>query len=286
VTEFATIRSTCARAAIVVLALLGLAVMQTPDASAAAPSYYPSGPQVNVDESQLTGWVQCWTGLYGHTVSLATVLAACNGDYLLLAGGPVASTVFNVVAAAPRADVLHDTGTSNTPHNANGTGWYYSATRSWGFADEGDPIQRNSCDVNNVNPTQRLCWHTNGNNMNGGFRSGANVFLNSSTTFRRVIYQASPPLVATPTGDGHRAGYCSVDGNTWGDGTAIPAGTFLNLGDGQSTAGLYMGATPANYLEGLGISCDVPAGYARTGETVGFHGHGDPGLYRFYSKTA
>ena len=60
----------------------------------------------------------------------------------------------------------------------------------------------------------------------------------------------------------------------------------MNLVDGQSTAGLYMGATPAYYLEDLGISCDVPAGYAPTGETVGYYGHGDPGLYRYYSKTA
>jgi hypothetical protein len=174
------------------LALLAFALARTPDASAAPPAYYPSGPQVNVSESQLTGWTQCWSGLYNGTVSLATILASCQGDYLLLAGGPVGSTTFNVVAAAPRADVIHDTGNSNTPHDANGTGWYYSSTRSWGFAKQGDAINRSSCDfLNAPNPTQRLCWHTSGGNMTGGYRSGSNINLNSSTAFRRAIYVAS-----------------------------------------------------------------------------------------------
>jgi hypothetical protein len=81
-----------------------------------------------------------------------------------------------------------------------------------------------------------------------------------------------------------RAGYCSVAGNTWQDGTAILAGTFLNLADGQPAAGHYQGATSAYYLEGLGISCRVPAGFAATDESVGFYGHGDPGLYPYYRK--
>ena len=60
---------------------------------------------------------------------------------------------------------------------------------------------------------------------------------------------------------------------------------FLNLADGQPAAGHYKGATAAYYLEGLGISCVVPAGYARTDESVGYYGHGDPGPYPYYGKT-
>ena len=85
--------------------------------------------------------------------------------------------------------------------------------------------------------------------------------------------------------EGGRSGYCSVAGDTWRDGTSIAAGTFLNLVSGQSAAGHYQGATHAHYLQGLGISCDTPAGYVATGETVGYYGHGDPGLYRYYAKT-
>ncbi len=63
------------------------------------------------------------------------------------------------------------------------------------------------------------------------------------------------------------------------------AGTFLDLADGQPATGHYKGATSAYYLEGLGISCVVPAGYAHTDESVGYHGHGDPGPYPYYGKT-
>ena len=83
------------------------------------PAYYPFGPQVNIHQSVITngGWVLCWSGLYADGSSvLKTVLKNCNGSYLLLAGGPVGTGVFDVIAAAPRSDVLFDTGTGNTPH--------------------------------------------------------------------------------------------------------------------------------------------------------------------------
>ena len=94
-------------------------------------------------------------------------------------------------------------------------------------------------------------------------------------------------MIAAPSATHGRArgGYCSIAGNTWQDGTAILAGTFLNLADGQPAAGDYKGATSSYYLEGLGISCVVPAGYAPTGESVGYYGHGDPGPYPTTRKT-
>ncbi len=93
-------------------------------------------------------------------------------------------------------------------------------------------------------------------------------------------------MAATASSEGDRGGYCSVAGDTWADGTPIEVGTFLNLVDGQNgTDESFAGATPAFYLEGLGISCDVPAGYTATHETVGYDGHGDPGSYVYYEKT-
>ncbi|MFM5968598.1 MAG: beta strand repeat-containing protein, partial [Micrococcales bacterium] len=162
-----------------------------------APSYYPAGPQTSVTEATITagGWTQCWSGTYGSTASLASIWAACNGSYLMLAGGPTSTTTFDVVAAAPAADVKFDTGNSNTPHNANGTGWYYSDSYSMGFALQGDALSRNSCDTGNTNPTLRLCWHTSGGSITGGYRSGATTGLNGSTTYRRVIYMASSATV-------------------------------------------------------------------------------------------
>jgi hypothetical protein len=84
----------------------------------------------------------------------------------------------------------------------------------------------------------------------------------------------------------NRLGYCSVAGNTNANtGTAIAAGTFLNLAAGQpSTDSHYTGATPARYFQGKGINCDAPAGYTLTNQTVGYGGPGDAGSYPYYTK--
>jgi hypothetical protein len=180
------------RAALAAVCLFAVA------ASPAQALYYPSGPQAFVDKTRLDGWQLCFSGLYNGSESLDTVLTACNQELLLLAGGPTDSSTLTVLAAAPRTDVLFDTGTSDIPHNANGSGWYFNPDWSWGFAKEGDPIIRDSCDVAadqdpGPNPDLRLCWHTEGNSLDGGYRVGATTGLNGSTAYTRYIYQAPRP---------------------------------------------------------------------------------------------
>ena len=167
-----------------------LAVAATP----AHAAYYPSGPQTSVDKSQLDGWELCFTDLYANaTASLDGVLGQCNGDPLLLAGGPTGSQTLTVLAAAPRADVIFDTGTSNDPHDANGSGWYFNSNWSWGFAKQGDPIQRTNCDVLvSPNPDLRLCWHTDSGLLDNGYRAGATLGLNQSVDYTRYVYQPVP----------------------------------------------------------------------------------------------
>lgn len=57
------------------------------------PAYYPSGPQENVDVSDLDGWTLCWSNRYGDSDTsvdaLADIWAACDGSYLMLAGGEI-----------------------------------------------------------------------------------------------------------------------------------------------------------------------------------------------------
>ena len=104
---------------------------------------------------------------------------------------------FTIVAAAPRADVLFDTGDwTNTTHEANGTAWYYSTSTSWGFAKAGDLVQRSSCDIGGVyndylHSGARLCWHTSGGNLNDGWRAGTYSSLWNNTY--RAVYQSNNP---------------------------------------------------------------------------------------------
>ena len=110
--------------------------------------------------SLLSGWQECYAGPYNASTPLAAVLSSCDGAYLMLAGSPADSTTLSVLAAAPRADVLFDTGKDpDTPHNANGSGWYFENDFSWGFAPQGAAIFRDECDQ--LTGALRLCWQTN-----------------------------------------------------------------------------------------------------------------------------
>jgi hypothetical protein len=98
----------------------------------------------------------------------------------------------------------------------------------------------------------------------------------------------APAARATSSGP-DRYGYCSVVGNTWQDGSPISPGTFLNLLGGQpDTDSHYTGATPAFWVEGLGITCDpqamaagAPVKVDHLGNTNGENG---PLFYTFVPK--
>jgi hypothetical protein len=79
----------------------------------------------------------------------------------------------------------------------------------------------------------------------------------AGTTGNTAITELAVPRPAD------RFGYCSVAGNTQPDGSAIAAGTFLNLVLGQPGFDPhYTGAYPSFYIEGVGITCSAPAGLA------------------------
>jgi hypothetical protein len=248
-------------------------------ALASPPSYYPSGPQINVAASTLTagGWVECWTGNYDDGSSvLSTVLAQCPGDYMLLAGGPVASSTWDVVAAAPRADVLTDTGTSNTPHNANGSGWYYTTSFSWGFAPQGSPINRFSCDTIDSNSfpggatdgDHRLCWHTTGGRIDHGWRSGRTDFLQFVNTYKRSIYVPAPTitvvkrLVTNPSD--HATFNLRIDGTTHA----------FDVGDGGTTGAIPVSLGSHTVSETAGAGADLSNYTARIACSNGLAGYG------------
>jgi hypothetical protein len=58
-----------------------------------------------------------------------------------------------------------------------------------------------------TSPGRRSCWNLFGDSLQGGFRGGANLYLNYSTDFRRAVYvpaaDSTPPTVscsANPSG--------------------------------------------------------------------------------------
>jgi hypothetical protein len=89
--------------------------------------------------------------------------------------------------------------------------------------------------------------------------------------------------VASTTGQVDRTGYCSAAGNVNPEsGKAYPAGTFLDLADGQpSLDPNYANATLASFVAGKGLTCDpAPAGYVLSG-TSGIT-EGTPGPYPYW----
>ena len=152
------------------------------------------GVQLNFDPSTLpNSWLQCYNDIYAIALTqnvVGSVLSACNKSKLLLGCRAVGNSSLIVAAMGLRSDVLYNCSSISSCTNvANGVGWYYSDSYSWGFVNGSDTLTRNSCDTFSTNADYRLCWHTGQNN--GGYRCGSITSLNSATTYERVIYHAN-----------------------------------------------------------------------------------------------
>jgi hypothetical protein len=156
-----------------------------------------SGVAQNVPVSSLIGWSQCYVETYGEgKTTIGMVQKSCSGSLLMMGCRVKGSGTLQLVAYAPRDDVMFDTGSSNVPHNANGVGWYFNESISWGFAPEGDPITRSTCDTQassgqgGVDGDKRICWHTSGGYIQGGWRCGLKDGLNSDFNYERLLFTA------------------------------------------------------------------------------------------------
>ncbi len=147
----------------------------------------PVGIQTNVPVAQLAGWTLCYHDTYDVHMVTPPIIQACTGSKLMLACRRNNAQTLDLVAWAPRADVLFDTQHGNNGHLANNVQWYYNATWSWGFAGPGEALARNECDTNGG--ADRLCWHTGIDA--GGYRCGDNSGLNDDATWDRLVYQAN-----------------------------------------------------------------------------------------------
>ena len=173
------------------------------------PSYYPSGPQKNVNKSVVEsgGWTLCWSGTYGGTDLLSNITTACDSDYIMYAGGLTGNSNLMLLAAGEKEIVFTiQPGMSNQTILNNGTYWYYNPTDSgsMGFAPN-STIRQYSADVYAApdhdggldDGTLRLSWHTGdcgSGKICGGWRVGTETGLNESTQYTRYIYESTGGL--------------------------------------------------------------------------------------------
>ncbi len=178
---------------------------------AVAAGYTAVGVQNDVDYNAVIngGWTVVYRGDYGTPFTLDSVFSAiAPGSNVMLAGIAAGSTSsFDVLAYATKAQVLQLTGLNQT-HEANGANWYFNDS-SMGFAGQGDSINQSSADIEgsgqlgmdpNVIERDRLSWHTLGNDdgkvdvVDGGWRSGSNVWLNdASSGWDRMVLTSPVP---------------------------------------------------------------------------------------------
>jgi hypothetical protein len=108
-------------------------------------------------------------------------------------------------------------------------------------------------------------------------------FAVADTIYFLSLWVDAPFTVAAQeTRTPEQVAYCTVAGNTWPDGSAIRPGTFVTLLVGQVDLDPnYKGAQVANYVYGMGLTCDqVPIGYTRQG--LATSGDVPGGIYPFY----
>ncbi len=161
------------------------------------PSVFPLlttwyGVEVNVSEAELVGWEECFLDTYDrYGASLSGMQSSCYKNNVMVACRQRGSGILTAAAHAPREDVFYDTGSgSSSVHNANGVDWYYSTSWSMGFVQGGTGVYRSSCDVNSSpDADKRLCWHTSGGTLSGGYRCGTSLSL-YTTSWERVVYHA------------------------------------------------------------------------------------------------
>jgi hypothetical protein len=160
-------------------------------AAFAAPSYMPEGVQTNVGIGNVTGggWTQCYVADFATPIgnNAESVLNACTGDYLLMAGRESGAEWFEVLAATLRSEAIFVTGQNSNTHMSNGANWWFAPNWSWGFTEADDMVNNNECDLSNS--PKSMCLHTF--SFVGGFRINNITDLNSSTGYEKVFYTAS-----------------------------------------------------------------------------------------------
>jgi hypothetical protein len=152
--------------------------------------YYPNGIEQNVSEQTLLlgGWTLRYEQTYSTVNSSTGSEFRPSEKFMIVTGKSIGSNVLTTVAAAPTNSVFTST-TIDTPQLLNGTYWYYTPTKSFGYSPT-NVIEQNSADITGCdfdaeravacasNPS-RLSWHLAGDITAGGYRLGNAGWINN-----------------------------------------------------------------------------------------------------------
>jgi Notch-like protein len=157
-----------------------------------------AGVRLAVPEAELLdgGFRRCWSGPYNGNAPLNDVRAACDQNVLLMGCRQVGQTSLTLAAMGLRTDLLTDVGDGvNASVQHNGATWYYSPSRSWGFAPANVAVNRSTCDTTaDATSAQRMCIHTTADAITAGWRCGATTNLNASAQWERVLFERADGL--------------------------------------------------------------------------------------------
>ena len=133
-----------------------------------------------------------FTTIYNHTYDYVTTdleisefRNRCNADSVLCVGGGIkGDDNMRLVACGNCLSVLSVT-PLDTPNYVGSAYWYYTPTKSFGFAPN-RTIYQYSCDYIYFENNLRLCWHTD--NVSGGWRLGNITYLNSDSMYSKYVF--------------------------------------------------------------------------------------------------
>lgn len=179
--------------------LLGLAaVFATP---AMAADYLPTGPQLGVALSTVTGggWSLCYSATMGTVFGnqASVTLADCGaGSRIMLAGRETGSDTLLVLAQTTKVDAFADTGAADNGifTTSNGADWFYADAYSWGFKPIGVEFGKFQCDFDA--PVASMCVHTL--DFTGGFSINDITGLNGSVDYEKLVFTFTGGVIPEP----------------------------------------------------------------------------------------
>ena len=134
-----------------------------------------------------TGWTQHYDEPYAHKTKTANIDSVPTTATYVFVGARGPDGKILVGAIGKRNQVLTVT-EKNTPHEHNGVWWYFTHKASFGFAPN-DKVKQNQADASGKDDVKRLSWHLDSDS--GGYRAGANLELNKTDDYRKLIYWTS-----------------------------------------------------------------------------------------------